>query len=103
MSLVGVAQVDRVPEGTMKAVSVQGVPVLIVKVEGEFYALSDKCTHYSGDLSQGKLKGIIVTCPRHGAQFDVTTGSQIKGPGDESVSVYKVKVEGKSIKVDIYG
>jgi 3-phenylpropionate/trans-cinnamate dioxygenase ferredoxin subunit len=107
MSFVEVAQTDLIPPGTMQSFLVNKKQVLITNIEGKFYAIGGKCTHLGGDLSKGKLEGNIVTCPRHGSQFDVTTGKSIRGPkivlrfstGDEPA--YAVKVEGKSIQVDL--
>ena len=54
-----------------------------------------------GDLSKGKLEGKVVTCPRHGSRFDVTTGSRLVGPAKSNEPVYELRVDGKSIKVGI--
>jgi 3-phenylpropionate/trans-cinnamate dioxygenase ferredoxin component len=107
MSFTEVAQTDQIPPGTMQSYLVNQKHVLIANVAGKFYAIGGKCTHLGGDLSKGKLEGNIVSCPRHGSQFDVTTGKSIRGPkivvrfstGDEPA--YEVKVENKSIQVDL--
>jgi 3-phenylpropionate/trans-cinnamate dioxygenase ferredoxin component len=101
MSLVEIAQTDQVPAGTMKSFSVNDKMVLVINIEGKIYAMGNKCTHFGGDLSKGKLEGNVVTCPRHGARFDVASGNPVKGPAKKSEPVYEVKVDGKSIKVDI--
>jgi 3-phenylpropionate/trans-cinnamate dioxygenase ferredoxin subunit len=108
MQFVEVAKTDQIPAGTMKPFVVEGHEVLVVNYEGKYYAIGRKCTHLGGDLSQGKLEGKIVTCPRHGSRFDVTTGGSLSGPrigplklktGDETS--YEVRVEGNSIQVGV--
>lgn len=107
MSFKEVAQIDQIPAGTMKSVTLEGKSVLVTNLNGKFYAIGGKCTHMGGDLSKGKLEGNIVTCPRHGSQFDVTTGKNMRGPkivfqfstGDEPA--YEVKVVGNSIQVQV--
>lgn len=82
--------------------------VLIANVEGEFYAVDALCTHYGGDLSQGKLEGKILTCPVHGAKFDVTTGKVVSPPTMpldrpviENLITYPLKVQNGEIYVKI--
>jgi len=106
MSIFEVAQIDQIPAGSMKSCSVGGKQILIANVDGEFYAINNACTHAGGDLSKGKLEGKIVTCPRHGSTFDVTTGKCISGPkigflklNAKDETVFEVKVEENKILV----
>jgi 3-phenylpropionate/trans-cinnamate dioxygenase ferredoxin subunit len=108
MVYVKVGETSEVPLGYMKRFDAEGREILVVNVNGSLYAMGGKCTHMGGDLSQGKLQGIIVTCPRHGSRFDVTNGKALSGPkigplrlktSDEPV--YEVKAEGSSIVVNI--
>jgi 3-phenylpropionate/trans-cinnamate dioxygenase ferredoxin component len=108
MSYIEVLKKDEIEEGMIKSVKVEGREIMVVNHGDSYYALNRKCTHMGGDLSRGKLEGKIVTCPVHGAKFDITTGKNISGPkigfmklkaGD--LKVYEVKIEGDSIMVDI--
>jgi nitrite reductase/ring-hydroxylating ferredoxin subunit len=60
----------------MKHVEVNDREIAIANVNGKFYAIDDRCGHASARLSSGGLRGNIVTCPLHGAQFDVTSGKK---------------------------
>jgi nitrite reductase/ring-hydroxylating ferredoxin subunit len=64
----------------MKHVEVNNREILVANVDGKFYAVDDRCGHTSARLSRGGLRGNIVTCPLHGAQFDVTTGKKLTEP-----------------------
>jgi 3-phenylpropionate/trans-cinnamate dioxygenase ferredoxin subunit len=108
MGFVKVAETKEIPLGSMKMVKPGESEILIVNVDGRFYAIGNKCTHMGGDLSKGKLEGNVVTCPRHGSKFDVTTGKAISGPkigffklktGDELP--YEVKVEENEILIKV--
>lgn len=108
MAFVKVAETSEIQIGTMKMVKPGETEILIVNVDGTFYAIGNRCTHQGRDLSQGKLDGNVVTCPRHGSRFDVTTGKNLSGPkigflklktGDESS--YAVKVEENAILINI--
>jgi len=101
MEYIEVAQEGQIPAGIMKGFSVGGKDVLVANVGGKYFAIGGKCTHMHGDLSKGTLEGKVVTCPRHGSQFDVTSGSRLAGPAKNNEPAYEVKIEGKSIKVGI--
>jgi 3-phenylpropionate/trans-cinnamate dioxygenase ferredoxin subunit len=108
MSYKEVTKVDQIPAGTMKGFEIEGQNVLVSNIGGKYYAIKGKCTHMGGDLAKGKLEGQIVTCPRHGAKFDVTTGKNISGPkigflklNAKEETAYPVKIEGTSVQVDI--
>lgn len=67
-----------VPDGTMKEVESDGHPLLVANVGGEFLIADARCPHLGGHLPQGVLDGSIVTCPRHGSQFDLTDGRVVR-------------------------
>jgi len=100
MSFVEVTKMSELPVGTMKGVTVENKAILVANINGSYYAIAGKCTHAGGDLSKGKLEGSVVTCPRHGSKFDVTTGNRISGPARQNEARYEVKIEGNSIEVN---
>jgi 3-phenylpropionate/trans-cinnamate dioxygenase ferredoxin component len=67
-----------VPEGTMREVDSDGHPLLVANVGGAFYVSDGRCPHLGGHLPEGVLQGAIVTCPRHGSQFDLTDGHVVR-------------------------
>src|SRR5919202_3073273 len=77
---VEVAEVNEISDGKMIHVEVDGREVLIANVGGKFYAISDRCGHMNALLSMRNLTGNIVTCPFHGAKYDVTTGKKLSEP-----------------------
>ena len=65
----------------MKYVQVQGKEIVISNIGGKIYAMDDRCGHMNARLSMGNISNDgIVTCPFHGARFNVTTGKKIKEP-----------------------
>lgn len=108
MTLVKVAETSEIPRGHMKAFKLSEKEVLIANVNGNYHAIANRCTHKNSDLSKGTLGGNIVTCPVHGAKFDVTTGKAVAGPKiaffrakTNDTSSYQVKIEGKDIMIDL--
>jgi len=77
---IEVANASEISDGKMKHVEVDGKEVLIANVGGKFYAISDRCGHMNALLSMGNLTGNTVTCPFHGAKFDVATGRKLSEP-----------------------
>lgn len=108
MAFVKVAETSEIPRGQMKVFKLAEKEILIVNVNGNYYAIANRCTHKNGDLSKGSLDGNLVTCPVHGARFDVTTGKAVAGPkiaflraktNDEPS--YQVKIEGRDIMINL--
>lgn len=93
------AEVKGFAPGTMRSVRLGANSILMVNLDGNFYALSNLCTHSRCYLHNGKLKGHVIVCPCHAAQFDVTTGAVLAPPAKEPLPTYPVKIEGNSIYV----
>ncbi len=95
------AQAD-IAVGGKKLMEIDGVPVAVFNVDGVFYAIEDICTHDGGNLVEGDLIGHEVECPRHGARFDVRTGTATKMPAFEPVPTYEVQTAGDDILVESF-
>jgi 3-phenylpropionate/trans-cinnamate dioxygenase ferredoxin subunit len=90
MEFIKVADTSTLPAGKTLLVSAGGKEILLANVDGVYYAIANKCTHLGGSLAKGALDGSIVTCPRHGAQFDVKTGQAV---AEAKILVVKMKVK----------
>lgn len=72
---VRVARLSEIPPGTIKGVKARGQEILIANIDGEAYAVGDRCPHLRYRLHKGaQLNGTVVTCHGHGASFDITDG-----------------------------
>ena len=111
---IEVAKTEELKSGTMKMVMAEGREILLARVGDKYFATDDRCPHMKGDLSQGKLEGTVVTCPRHGSRFDITSGQVIrwlKGglmsklggalKTSKPLTVYNLKVENGKILVEV--
>lgn len=87
------------PEGEMKRVDAGGVPVLLVRREGNVCALAHTCSHAGGPLSEGKLEGDVVQCPWHGSRFNVKDGSVVDGPATFPQPCFEARVREGQIEV----
>ena len=82
---VEVAKTKDITVGNMKHVEVGNYEILISNVDGNYYAVSDRCGHMNASLSLGRLDGNTVICQLHSSEFDVITGKLISGPVLESL------------------
>ena len=99
--MVKVAQTGDLPPGKAMCVEVEGEMVALFNVGGTYYAIADTCTHSGGPLSEGDVQGTVVTCPWHGAEFDLVTGEVLAPPAYEGVKAYKVEVKGDEIRIEV--
>ncbi len=100
---IQVARVADIPDPGKVTVEVDDRLVVLVHVGGQIYCIDDVCTHDGGPLGDGSLCGYEISCPRHGAKFDVRTGAALTMPATEPTGVHEVKVEGDAIWVRLQG
>ena len=87
-----VATAGEVPAGGLSAVSTEIGAVVLANVDGDIYALEDRCSHQDYPLSAGELEGDELECPFHGARFDVCSGRALQLPAITPVRSFPVDV-----------
>ena len=97
---VKIAKCGDIQPGQGRMFEVSGKKIALFNVDGVFHAIDDTCTHRGGPLSEGGLNGKQVTCPWHGAVFDIATGQALHSPAPQRVSYYNIRVGG-DIEVEI--
>jgi metal-sulfur cluster biosynthetic enzyme/nitrite reductase/ring-hydroxylating ferredoxin subunit len=90
---VRVAATTEIPDPGKTLVEVNGDMVALFHADGQFYALDDVCTHDGGPLADGELRNHTISCPRHGAKFDIRTGAALTMPAVRPTRAHDVKVE----------
>jgi len=96
-------------EGVLHGTTVEARPVVLVRLAGEVRALDGLCPHLGGDLSEGTLDAGKLTCPLHGATFEVTTGAVRAdpfgvAPPEEAVGplvTFPIRVVDGQVEVDL--
>lgn len=96
-----VARLGEIAPGQAKLIEAGGQEIALFNVGGAFHAIDNNCTHVGGPLCEGELDGTEVTCPWHGAVFDVTTGAVLGPPAGAPVRRYNMRIEGSDIEVEI--
>ena len=92
----------KIRDGAYTAVYPKGLSVLLVRVDGDLYAVANKCAHMACPLEGGKLEGAVLTCPCHDWRFDVRTGRFLDAP-ELGIASYPTKVEDGKVHVQIGG
>jgi nitrite reductase/ring-hydroxylating ferredoxin subunit len=95
---VGVGEIG---EGEITEVPIGDRMLAIANVGGKLHAFDDVCTHQQCSLAEGELDGLVIQCPCHGSQFDITSGEVVNGPATEPIDVFEVREEGGELLVSL--
>jgi nitrite reductase/ring-hydroxylating ferredoxin subunit len=79
--------------------TVDATPILVLYAGGQIVAVQNRCTHLGMPLRDGRLMGGTITCPFHGACFDLKTGRALAGPAVSPLRLFRVRTEGDDILV----
>ena len=94
-----IASPNEIGPGEMKGIDLQGSPVGVANVDGKFFAFSNSCPNLTCSLTDGRLKGMTVTCKTHGSQFDLASGHVLKGPATSRIRTYRVQIDGDELRI----
>ena len=103
MAELDVCPVDELPPGEVKIVHAGPISLGVYNLDGEYFAIEDRCSHDDGPLCEGEFDpetGIVI-CPRHGANFDIKSGRALTLPAYLPVDVFPVRVADGMIKVEV--
>lgn len=102
MGKIIAGKVSEIPPGKSHKVSVDGKDILVVNIDGSYYAVDDTCTHAGASLSEGNLESNKIVCGWHGAEFDCKTGKLEKFPAKiNDLQLYKVSVESDNVFIEV--
>ena len=93
MSEHDVAPLSALSEGEARAFQVNGEEIVLCRVNGEVCALHGICTHEDLPLDGGSIEDGVLTCPWHGARYDVRTGRVLALPAIRPLRVYRSRVD----------
>lgn len=96
---VAVADERQLIEGQAQKVDAGGIPVLLVKHDGQIRAFGEVCSHLGGPLSEGTIADGVVTCPWHGSQFALTDGHVVNGPATFAQPCFQTRVRNGKVEV----
>jgi len=96
---------DDLAPGTAKRLVIDGVAVVVVRIDDDVYAIGDVCSHANVSLSEGEVwcDEREIECPKHGSTFSLTTGEPETLPATQPVPVFRTEVEGGKVTVHVDG
>ncbi len=98
---VEVITASELPNGERLFVEIADRPLVIFNIAGQFFSIGDVCSHDDGPVGEGDISGYNITCPRHGAEFDIRTGKVVQMPAVVDIPAYPVRVVDGMIQVGI--
>jgi len=96
---VTITTTDQLKPGERIIVEIGSRWIAVFNVDGQYYAIEDRCTHDDGPLADGELYGCEIECPRHGARFDIRTGKVTARPALVDVPIYEVRIVGNDVQL----
>ena len=101
MDKIKVLNISELENNQSTVVNVNDKEIAVFNVEGEFFAIDDRCSHSDESLSEGEVYDCKVECPAHGAEFDLKTGEALTPPASKSVSCYRTSTDESSIYIEV--
>ena len=102
MAWTRVLPLAELPAGTARPVRVGLDDLLVCRTDAEHvYVVADVCSHDEAPLGAQQLDGQVVTCPRHGARFDVTTGAVLRAPAPVGIDTFTARLADGWVEVDL--
>ncbi len=94
MTPTAVFRLDEIEPGTARRVMVDGVPVAVVRIDDDVFAIGDTCSHQNVSLSGGEVwcDEREIECPKHSSTFSLVTGEPTTLPATQPVAVYEASV-----------
>jgi 3-phenylpropionate/trans-cinnamate dioxygenase ferredoxin component len=99
--LVRVCAVGDVPSGEARRFDVGRLRIALVRIDDDWYAIGDRCTHQDVSLSEGEVhaESLELECWKHGSCFSLTSGEPSSLPATRPVPVFEVRVDGDDVLI----
>lgn len=101
MAFEKATEISSLTENIPHRVEVAGVPVSIVRIGDDVFAIHDTCSHQDYSLAEGMVWDCAIECALHGSMFDLRTGAPSSLPATTAVPVFPVRRDGDAVLVDV--
>ncbi len=98
---VAAAKLEEVPAGSKLLVELDGTEVIVCNTRDKLFAVRNLCSHAYEKLDCGRMKNGWISCPVHGARFDLETGQAMNPPATMPIDTFEVRVVGDVIEVAV--
>lgn len=100
---VEIGELDTLPRDRGIRVTIGEERIAVFRVGEDVYAIGDRCSHAEASLAEGEVFGHEVECPRHGSEFDLTTGEPLSLPATRPVPTYPISIEDGTVYLVLEG
>ncbi len=98
-TFIAVTPLAEVPQSTVKRVAINGRSILLIHTGDGIFAVENRCSHAEQPLECGRVKNGWISCPTHGARFDLETGDPLGGPAELPIATFAVRIADDMIEV----
>jgi nitrite reductase/ring-hydroxylating ferredoxin subunit len=98
---VKIAEAKAVLKNQMQVFNAKGQKILVINVEGELFAIENRCPHMGYPLFFGSLEGDVLTCGFHSAKFNIKTGKALGSVTSERLKTFPVKIQNSSMFIEV--
>ena len=99
---IAVASVEDLPSGERLFIEIDDETIVVFNIAGQYFAIGDVCSHDNGPVGDGELDSDFeISCPRHGAHFDIRTGKALTFPAVEDIPAFPVRVVNGEIEIGL--
>ena len=101
-TFIPACQFDELPDGSTKAVSLDGQNLLLCHNRGTVFAIENRCSHQNTPLTEGRVRNGYISCPLHGVRFELATGKPTGQLTRVSIRTFAVEVKNGVVNVDLH-
>lgn len=98
---VDVGYPEEIADQGCKLVEIDHKPIAIFNLSGEYYAIEDNCPHQHLPIADGLVENCTITCPYHGAKFNLKTGALLAPPACDNLTTFATRVQDGKIQVEV--
>jgi len=98
-----ICSVGDVPPGEARAFTLGNLAIAVVRIDDDWYAIGDVCTHQKISLAEGEIHPDTreIECWKHGSCFSLVDGQPHALPATKATPVFTVKIEGDDVFVEV--
>ena len=101
LEFINVGLVEELAEGGRLFIDIDNLPIVILLIDGNYFAIGDVCSHDDGPVGEGVIEGYEIICPRHGARFDLRNGKVLALPAFVDIPSYPVRIIDGQIEIGL--
>lgn len=99
LDYIEICSIVELSEGEKLFLEVDDRQIVLFRINGDYFAVDDICSHDDGPLGEGDLEGYNIICPRHGARFDIRNGKAVSLPAVIDIRAYPVRIRNNNIEI----